>query len=107
MLSLFFAGKQKVPVMNYSMLCDIQFSGELFGPSEEYEKLSRPILLHFLSNTGICGDHAKSIFSGPPRKLNFCKGVFDLKNSCKDNEKFEKKKFSYPNSLAIRTENPV
>ena len=60
MLSLFFAGKQKVPVMNYSMLCDIQFSGELFGPSEEYEKLSRPILLHFLSNTGICGDHAKN-----------------------------------------------
>ena len=40
MLSLFFAGKQKVPVMNYSMLCDAQLSGELFCPSEEYKKLS-------------------------------------------------------------------
>ena len=48
MLSLFFAGKQKVPVMNYSMLCDTQLSGELFSPNEKYKKLSHPIMLHFL-----------------------------------------------------------
>ena len=37
--------KQKVPVMNYSMLCDTQLSGELFGPSEKYKKLSHPIII--------------------------------------------------------------
>lgn len=42
MLSLFFAGKQKVPVMNYSMLCDTQLSGELFDTSEEWKKTTIP-----------------------------------------------------------------
>ena len=47
MLSLFFAGEQKVPVMNYSMLCDTQLSGELFGPSEEYKKTIPPNYIAF------------------------------------------------------------
>ena len=48
MLSLFFAGEQKVPVMNYSMLCDTQLSGDLFGPSEKYKK-NYPTQLYCIS----------------------------------------------------------
>ena len=50
---MFFAGKQKVPVMNYSMLCDTQLFGDLFDPSEKYKKLSHPIILHFLFDMSI------------------------------------------------------
>ena len=40
MLSLFFAGKQKVPVMNYNVLCDTQLSGGLFDPTKKLKKTS-------------------------------------------------------------------
>ena len=58
----------------------------------------------------MCGDSEKKLrgVSGTQRELNFCKGICDLK-TCLNYSYHHARTYenSYPNSLAIRTENSV